>query len=372
MKFNIFQSHLIESLNNVASVIPSRSTATVLENILFELNDNNLKITGTDLEVYITTEVVPDKIEKQGSVAIPAKVLLEMIRSLPDIPIQFEIGDSNRVNITTDRGYYQITGISKENFPELPVFTEEKTIELKNIVLKRMFEKTIFAVSSEELRPALMGVFMQVMADELRMVATDGHRLSKIVDRSFSFDDAPKKMIIPPKAVQIAIKNLDEKGSTKITIDEHVICFNFDSTKLYTRLVEGEYPDYEKVIPRDNDKTLKVNKDLLMDSVKRVSLFSSSLTNQVRFSLSSDKLVIFSENTDTGGQAREELEAEYSDEEMEIGYNAQYIMDILRHIDSDDVTFNLKSPVRAAIVTPTTQLENEEFFMLIMPIKISS
>lgn len=372
MKFSILQSNLLEALQIVSGVVPTKSTTPILENILFDLEEENLKITGTDLEVSITTNVLSEDTDESGSVAVPAKVITEMIRSLPNIPVHFESDESNRVKITTDKGFYQVSGISKENFPEIPILTEERCVEVKNSMLRRMLSKTIFAVSSEELRPALMGVFMQIMADEFRMVATDGHRLSKIFDKSFRYDEEPVRMIIPPKAVQIALKNLDEESSTKLLIDENGFCFVFDKTTLYTRLVEGEYPDYERVIPRDNDKKMTVDKNLLIDSVKRVSLFSSALTHQIRFSLSPGKLIVCSEDVDIGGEGREELDADYNEDPMEIGYNAQYILDILRHIDTDNVVFHLKSPVRAALITPDSQREEEAFIMLIMPIKLSS
>ena len=372
MKFSILQSTILESLQTISAVVPTRSTTPVLENILFELDNEKLKITGTDLEISITTEVTPEEIEKPGAVALPAKVITEMMRSLPDIKVQFESDENHRINIRTDQGFYKVAGISKENFPEMPKFSDERTVEVSNKKLKRMFSKTIFAVSSEELRPALMGVFIQIMADEFRMVATDGHRLSKIVDKSFRFDDTPVRMIVPPKAVQIALKNLEEEGDTKLIIDDSGLCFILDKTTLYSRLVEGEYPDYERVIPRDNDKKLTVNKSLLIDSVKRVSLFSSALTHQIRLAISSGKLVVGSEDTDIGGEAREELTVEYAEDEMEIGYNAQYVQDILRHVDSEDVVLHLKSPVRATLITPVEQEEDEAFLMLIMPIKLSS
>lgn len=372
MKFTMLQSSLLEALQKVSGVVPARSTTPILENILFQVEDNKLRLTGTDLEVSITTEVDTESMETAGALALPARVITEMIRSLPDIPIHFEADHTNRVKITTDHGLYQVSGIGKDNFPERPSFSDERKVVVDSLLLARMFKKTLFAVSSEELRPALMGVFIQILPDEFRMVATDGHRLSKIVDRSFSSADTTAKMIVPPKAVQIAMKNLTEEGTTELTLDETGLRFDFGRTMLYTRLVEGEYPDYERVIPRDNEKQLTVDKNLLMASVKRVSLFSSALTHQIRFGIEPGKLVINSEDMDVGGEAREELAVDYSEEAMEIGYNAQYLMDILRHVDSDEAIFHLKSPVRAALVMPATQESNEDFIMLIMPIKLGS
>jgi DNA polymerase-3 subunit beta len=372
MKFTILQSRLLQGLQTVIGVVPTRSTTPVLENILFDLQENSLKLTATDLEISMTTEIAVEEQEEMGAIALPARVVTETIRSLPDIPVKFEMDGNNRVKISTDHGLYQIAGIPKENFPEMPSFSNEREIALQNKILNRMLSKTIFAVSSEELRPALMGVFMQIMSDELRMVATDGHRLSKIVDKSFRYDDSPIRMIIPPKAVQIGLKNLDDEGTTKLIIDDKGLCFVLDGTQLYTRLVEGEYPDYERVIPRDNEKKMNVDKKMLMASVKRVSLFSSALTHQVRFSLAPGQLVVCSEDLDIGGEAREELKVEYTDEPMEIGYNAQYLLDLLKNVDTDEAMFHLNNPVRAALVTPPEQNEEESFIMLIMPIKLST
>lgn len=372
MKFTILQSQLLSALQKVSGVVPAKSTTPALENILFEIQDQALQITGTDLEISLTTNTAVEKVDQPGSIALPSRVITEMIRSLPEMSIQFELDDNNRIKITTDQGVYQIAGISKENFPEVTKPSEERVIEIDSAKLSRMFSKTIFAVSSDELRPALMGVFMQITADEFRMVATDGHRLSKIVDKGFRYDQDPIKMIIPPKAIQIALKNIEEEGKTRMVVSDNGLSFMFDETVLYTRLVEGQYPDYERVIPKDNDKSILIERSLLMASVKRVSIFSSALTHQIRFSLSDGKLVIYSEDVDIGGEAREEMKIDYHEEEMEIGYNSQYIMDILKNINTDEVILKLKNPVSAALISPSSQKEEEDLLMLLMPIKLSS
>lgn len=372
MKFSILQEKLLKSLQIISSVVPVRSVTPVAENILFSVEGNTLQITGTDIEVSLRTRIDLEGDVKPGSVALPGKVITEIIRSLPNIPIKFEKDENDRVEIRTDKGVYNISGKIVDDYPDLPDLSEEKEIVLSNKKLKRMLSKTIFAVSSEELRPALMGVFLQIRKDELRMVATDGHRLSKIEDKDFSYYDEPVEMIIPPKAVQIAIKNIEDEGTTVVRFNKEGLIFNFKETVLYTRLVEGEYPDYERVIPRDNDKKMIIEKDLLTSSTKRVSIFSSSFTHQIRFSIKKGNLVIYSEDIDIGGEAREEIPVEYDDDEMEIGYNAEYILDILKHIEEDKVMFHLSSSTRAALVTPIEQKMNESFIMLIMPIKLNS
>lgn len=372
MKFSILQDTLWECLQKAVGVVPSRSTTPVLENLLFELDESNLRITGTDLEVWVTAETQPDSVEFTGSVAIPARVITEMIRSLPNILVHFEVDQTHKVKISTERGFYQISGISKENFPELPSLPSGKKFELDNGKLYRMFTKTIFAVSPDELRPALMGIFVQIFPQEFRMVATDGHRLSKIVDTGFKTEASLVEMIIPPKAIQLALKNLGSEGKTEMVVEEKkMVCFRFNRTTLYTRLVEGQYPDYERVIPKDNTIQLVVNKTELMATVKRVSLFSNTFTHQVRFLLEPNRLTVSSEDLDVGGEAKEELSAQYQAEPMEIGYNAYYIMDILKQIDTEDAIFYLKNATSAALISPAEQMPNESFEMLLMPIKLS-
>jgi len=372
MKFSILQETLWECLQKAVGVVPSRSSTPILENLLFELDKSSLRITGTDLEVWVTAETEPDTIESQGAVTLPARVITEMIRALPNIPIHFEMDETHKVKISTERGLYQISGISKENFPELPSLSSGKKFEVDNGKLSRMFTKTIFAVSPDELRPALMGIFVQIFPQEFRMVATDGHRLSKIVDTGFKTEASPVEMIIPPKAVQLALKNLGSEGKTQMTVEEKkMVCFQFNRTRLYTRLVEGQYPDYERVIPKDNTIQMVVNKTELMATVKRVALFSNAFTHQVRFVLQPNLLTVCSEDLEVGGEAKEELVAQYQAEPMEIGYNAYYILDILKQIDTEDAIFYLKNATSAALIAPAEQLPNESFEMLLMPIKLS-
>jgi DNA polymerase III subunit beta len=372
MKFTIAQETLFQCLQKVSGVVPAKSATPILENVFFELDDEFLKITGTDLEVSVTTQTTPEKIEKTGSVALPARVLIEMIRSMPNIIIRFEVDKNHKVKMTTDQGYYHISGISKDNFPDIPKSSSDTYFEMDNAKLHRMFSKTLFAVSADELRPALMGVYVQMMANEFRMVATDGHRLSKIIDRNFKSKQKPVNMIIPPKAAQLVVKNISGEGTTRLIVQEKMLCFVFSGTTLFTRLVDGQYPDYERVIPSDNKKLMTVDKNILVSTVKRVSLFSNAFTHQVRFSVSQNKLSVLSEDLDVGGEAKEELDVQYSEDAMEIGYNAMYVMDILKQIDTESATFHLKSPMNAALVTPVEQMPGEEFEMLLMPIKLSS
>jgi DNA polymerase-3 subunit beta len=305
-------------------------------------------------------------------VALPARVVIEMIHSLPKILIHFEVDKNHKVKMTTDQGYYQISGISKDSFPDIPKYSTDSFFEFENTKLHRMFSKTIFAVSADELRPALMGVFVQILPDEFRMVATDGHRLSKIVDKQFKSKNKPVNMIVPPKAVQLVLKNIASEGMTKMIVEEKMLCFIFDNTTLFTRLVEGQYPDYERVIPDDNTNLLTVDKDLLISTVKRVSLFSNAFTHQIRFSLGKNQMNVLSEDLDLGGEAKEELKVHYEADPIEIGYNAMYVVDILKQVDTESATFHLKTPMSAALVTPTEQLTGEHFEMLLMPIKLSS
>jgi DNA polymerase-3 subunit beta len=192
------------------------------------------------------------------------------------------------------------------------------------------------------------------------------------VDQTFKGKQKPVNLIIPPKAVQLVLKNISGEGKSKMVVEEKLLCFSFNNTTLFTRLVEGQYPDYERVIPSDNKFVLTVDKDLLQSSVKRVSLFSNAFTHQVRFSIGKNQLTVMSEDQDIGGEAKESLEARYAEDPLEIGYNAVYVLDLLKQIDTESVTFHLKTPMSAALVKPLDQQPGEQFEMLIMPIKLNA
>ena len=235
----------------------------------------------------------------------------------------------------------------------------------------RIINQTSFAVSSDELRPAMMGVLFQIKKGEIKTVATDGHRLVRMVSTAMPGVKAEREVIIPAKALNILSKSLEEKTSN-VSIDESHIVFTFGNTVLTSRLIEEKYPNYDSVIPGDNDKQLLANKNELLQSVRRIALYASSTTHQIRFSIKKNSLTIAAEDIDFGSEASEKLTCEYAGDSMEIGFNAGYIIDILSHIDTDEVVFLFSTPTRAGIVKPAKQRDGEDLLMLVMPVRLNA
>ncbi|MFQ5707923.1 MAG: DNA polymerase III subunit beta [bacterium] len=370
MKFKVNRKEFYQALQSIIGVVPLKTTVPILSDILLDLENNQLTLTGTDLEVSISTKITVQG-EVSGAVAIPAKVLYEIVRELPDIPMELQVDEENKVTLSTEKGLYRIAGEPHDDFPKISM---EKTLGYFTISgerLARMIEKTIFAVSADELRTTLMGVLLQITESDLRMVSTDGHRLVKIVNTDFHSPDFQIETIVPTKALNLMLKNNPDREDVKVEIGDDHIVFNLNNTTIFSKSIEGQFPNYERVIPVDNDRNLVVNKELLSSSVRRVAIFSNSITHQIRFSISANLVKIQSEDIEFGGEAREEIVAEYQGDDVEIGYNANYVLDVLRHLDSDEVIFKLKDSTSAGIITPVLQKENEEVLMLLMPIRLN-
>ncbi len=369
MEFKASQKELLGGLQRVSSLIQSRTALPILGSILFDLKGNELKLSATDLEISMETLVTVTGL-KDGKLVLPCRRMLEIIKELPDVPFTLNSGDGLRMEIVGDRGNYKISGEKAEEFPAIPKGTGKIKVELPAQRIKRIIEKTVFAVSVEELRIALTGVLFQFRENELAAVSTDGHRMVKILDQGLDFSGEPLDVIVPTKALHMVARNVEE-GSVKVLIDENHIVFKLDHTVIYSRLIEGKFPDYESVVPRNNDKRMRVGCSDLLNSVKRVAIFSNAATHQIKFEIADNKLKIFTEDPDVGSEANEELGVDYQGEPLTIGYNAIYVMDILSHLDPDDVVFELGSSTGAGIVRPVTQAEKEDLMMLVMPVKLT-
>ncbi len=371
MKFTVETGDLLKALLRTNNVVPSKSTLPILENILFELDENSLTITATDLEVTISVSLIV-KGNTNGKIAVPAKRLMETVRSLSETPILFTADTANnKVKMITATGEYRLTGEISSEFPTVPEFKEGEQIIFENQMFRRLIQKSVFAVSSDELRPAMMGVLLQIKPQEVCAAATDGHRLVRMITKKISGGKQTQDVVIPVKALNLIAK-FAEDGATSISLNESHIRFSFENTVLISRIIQEKYPNYESVIPLENDKKLIVGKEQLIASVRRVALYSSSTTHQIRFQVQKEELKISAEDIDFGGEAHEKIPCDYSSDELEIGFNANYVIDLLAHTDSDEVLFTFSNPTRAAIVQPLTQRESEDILMLVMPIRLNS
>jgi DNA polymerase III subunit beta len=371
MKFTVSTSDLQRILAKLAGVIPSKSTMPILETLLFELTNNALSITATDLVVSSTIQLDVTGTE-DGTIAIPAKRLVDTMRSLPDTGVTFVIDmTTNKIKLSTTNGEYALTGEAAKEYPVVPPFKGSSEVTIESSALRKLVHRTAFAVSTDELRPAMMGILIQASGPEIRAVATDGHRLARASYKTDIPARLGKDVIIPAKAMAILAKAV-ESGSCTVGISDTHIRFVYDHSVLVSRIIEETYPNYESVIPQDNAKIAIVNRDQVIASIRRVSLYASMTTHQVKLELGANSLKLSAQDVDFGGEATETLPCEYNGDALEIGFNAVYLSDILSHLDTERVMMKFSTPTRAGIVVPAEESQHESTVMLIMPVRLNS
>lgn len=371
MRFTTSSGDLQKVLSTIGGVIPSKSTLPIIENFLFEVSKDQLKISATDLD---TSMIMTMKIKgsSDGKIAIPAKRLTETIRSLPNTEVVFTASmENNKISLSTANGEYKLTGESSENYPTIPAFKGSSEMTISDEILARLIHNTSFAVSSDELRPAMMGILFQIKKNEIRAVATDGHRLVRIVTTGLTATTGEKDIIIPAKALNLVLKSIGGAESVISFSDTHAM-FSRNNVTLISRIIEEKYPNYESVIPLDNEKTLTIDKNELLASVRRTALYASSTTHQVRFTLKKNSVVISAEDIDFGSEAKETIACDYAADPLEIGFNSAYVIDILSHVDANEVMMLFSSPTRASIIKPVNQRNGENVLMLVMPVRLNT
>jgi DNA polymerase-3 subunit beta len=372
MKFTASTQDLQKALNKLGGVIPAKSTLPILENILFDLLNNTLTLTATDMDISLTMSITVQG-EEDGKIAVPAKRLMDTVRALDEksSPVFAADTTTNKIVITTENGQYGLTGEAAKEFPAVPPFKATDEIQLPVGVLRKIISRTAFAVSTDELRPAMMGVLVQSKGSDLRAVATDGHRLVKVIHKLNVPGGFKKDIIIPAKALNVVARSA-ETGDISIALNDTHIKFGFESTSLVSRLVDETYPNYESVIPADNDRAMKVDRNALIASIRRVSLYSSATTHQVRFDIGKASIAISAQDLDFGGEAKESIACDFKGDKLEIGFNSNYVLDMLTHLDAEKVTFKFSSPTRAGIIAPDGGSENEDITMLVMPVRLTA
>jgi DNA polymerase III subunit beta len=369
MKFSVSSGDLVKGLSAVIGAVPAKATMPILETVLFEVENGKVRLCATDLEVAIV-EYVDADVTSEGAVAVPARRLLETLRQLPDIPVLFEVDEKGNVKFKTDKGSYKLAGDKAADFPAVPTLEDAQVIKTSTDSLIRAIQKTSFAVSTDDLRPAMMGVYFQLGTEESRVVATDGHRLVRLIKRDLLAQE-PASFIVPQKSLQLVQKAL-HGVDCELSISRQHVRFRSGSTMVITRLINETYPNYESVIPRENDKEMKASRDMMLATVRRVSIFSSSSTRQIRMQMRANELIIAAEDIDMSSEARESMACEYDDPDMEIGFNARYLSDVLGNIDDPEVLFEFSTPNRAGIVRPSVQDEDEDMLMLVMPVMLNT
>jgi DNA polymerase-3 subunit beta len=368
MRLTISREKLQEGLNAVTASIPGKTTLPVLANILVETTDRGIKLSGTDLDIAVSTEVAAD-VETPGAVTIPAKKLSEIARELPPAPVKIAAIGEQRITLECGRSRFKLLGLPRDEFPTFPAVKFDESWRIRSGDLQKLISHTAFAVSTEESRPILNGVLWELRPDRMSMVATNGHRLAKM-DVPIMSDSAPSNdLIVPPKALEQVRRLFPAEEELEIGRGENHIGFRSPFTAVYTRLIEGPYPNYEQVIPKDNDRVAIADKASLVSALKRMSVVASDQTHRIRLSFNAGMLK-FSVQTPDLGEAQDELPIRFSGDQLDIGFNASYLLEILRYIPTDDVRITLKAPERAATLEPEGWTDPASYLCLVMPLRL--
>jgi DNA polymerase-3 subunit beta len=383
MKISVNRNELWQGIDTVLDAVPSKPALPVLANILLVAEDNVLTLSATDLDLSIRTQV-PATVEQKGKITVPARTFAEIAREWPEAELSIVV-ENDRLSLSgnlgdaeSGQGAYTLSGMAADEFPSMPTSLEGVSVsfgdsdDLDAKLLLGMINKTSFAVSKDDTRPVLNGVLWRIDSEGMEMVATDGSRLAcyrRVLNLQVAAD-SEASVIIPPQALTQMGKLLNGyDGLVEVTLGETQLLLSTGQTHLLSRLIEGPYVDYTQVIPKENDNNLRVDIDRLLPTVRRVSILSSSYTRQVRLKLDSSSIELSAASPEIGGEAREVIPATFDGEAMEIGYNAQFLMEILRKMDSQGVRFELNNNVTAALLKPDEAQEGEDYFCLLMPLR---
>lgn len=374
MKFIVSSTLLLKNLQSISGVLSTNNTMPILDDFLFEVKENELEITVSDLETTMQVSVGMNESEGTGSIAIPARILLDTLKTFADIPITFDINlEDSSIELSTDEGKFKLSGHKADEYPQLPSIEEAEEFEISSANLGTAINKTIFATGIDELRPAITGVLCELNQEDITFVATDAHKLVRY--RRMDTTPGTETSFIIPKKPLNQMKSIlgagDEDESVKVKFNETNAFFHFNNVNVICRLIEGKYPSYDAVIPKDNNNTLVVERQTLLNSIKRVSIFANQSTHQVRFHITGQELVLSAEDVDFSNEAKERLSCTYDGEDMEIGFNSRFIIEMLNNLSTDEAIFSLSTPERAGLITPSEQDEEEDILMLIMPVMLN-
>jgi DNA polymerase III subunit beta len=372
MKFIVSSAALLKELNHINGVITTNPVVPILENFLFEIESGKLIITASDLQTSMVTELDVEA-KDNGSIAVPAKILLETLKNLPEQPVTFSIDeDTYSIEISSDNGRYKLAGENSTDFPKIPEVTDGYTVDISTDALASAINNSIFATSNDELRPAMTGVYINLSETNTTFVATDGHRLIRY-RRIDVASDSEHAIIIPRKALNL-LKTTLPAENTNVTIEFNMAnaFFHFNNIKMICRLIDERFPDYENVIPVNNDNHMSINRLEFLNSLKRISIYANKTTNQVRLKITGSELQVSAEDLDFSNEANERLSCEHDGEDIEIGFNARFMMEMLNNLDSKEITLQLSEPNRAGLIVPKVQGDNEDILMLVMPVMLSN
>ena len=372
MKFIVSSSYLLKQLQVLGSVINNSNTLPILDNFLFELDHKNLSVSASDLETTMSATLEIDSTSK-GSVAVPAKLLLDILKTFPEQPLTFTVEENSTIEISSNSGKYAIAYAPGEEFPKSVNLDNPSSTVVASDVLATAISKTIFAAGNDDLRPVMSGVFFQFSPEGLIFVATDAHKLVKYARTDVTASQVAD-FIMPKKPLNI-LKGILGTSDSDVVIEynDSNATFSFDSYVLTCRLIDGKYPNYEAVIPKENPNKLIINRVLLLNSVRRVAIFSNKTTHQIRLKIAGAELNISAEDIDYSNKAEERLTCDYQGDDMQIGFNSRFLSEMLTNLTSDEIMLEMSMPNRAGILTPIDGLdEGETVTMLVMPVMLNN
>lgn len=371
MKFIISTSQLLNHLQVIGGVISSNNVLPILEDFLFNIEDGRLSISASDLENSMST-VTDVESKDNGKVAIPAKILLETLKTLADQPLIFNVDDNTHaITINTDNGTFKLSGENPDDFPKIPIPEDYESLHVPAHILSFGINKTLFAVSNDELRPAMTGVYVQMGSEGLSFVSTDAHKLVRYTRKDLT-NAKEANFILPKKALNLLKNTLPGDDSiVNILHNSSNAFFEFGDIKLICRLIDAKYPDYNAVIPRENNNELHIGRMELQNTLKRISIFSNKTTHQVVLGIKSNQLKVSAQDIDFSNEAHETLACSYTGEDMDIGFNAKFMTEMLSTLPGDEVVLKLSTPSRAGIILPELPDANDDLLMLVMPVMIN-
>jgi DNA polymerase-3 subunit beta len=371
MKFIVSSSALLKHLQQISGVINANTVLPILEDFLFDIQKNKLTVVATDLETVMKVELDIEA-KDSGKVCIPAKILMDSLKNIPDQPLTFTIEKNFAIEITSDNGKYKVMGENPDNFPKEPVADDATEFSMSSSALVTAINKTLFSVSNDDLRPAMTGVYFELDKESLNFVATDAHRLVRYRRKEVKSSRADS-FIVPKKPLNLLKSALpDNDDELKISYNgNHLFVFH-GTTQLVCRLIDARFPDYKVVIPTDNPYTMVVNRTDFQNALRRVSVFSNKSTNQVALSISGSELQLASQDVDFSFEGNERMRCQYEGEDMQIAFNAKFLIEMLNATGSSEVKMELSTPTKAGIIKPVEQDEEEDQLMLVMPLMLNN
>ncbi len=371
MNFIVSSATLLRHLQNISGVLNTSNTLPILDNFLFSLKGNKLTVSATDLETTMTTSLDVQS-EEDSAVAVPAKLVLDVLKSLPDQPCTFKVNRENhQIEIAYDNGKSKMSGYNGDEFPKLPNIENPSTIKISGEVVSNAINRTLFAAGNDDLRPAMSGVYCQFSGNEIVFVATDAHKLVRYKRTDVKSSDS-SDFILPKKPLNMLKANLTGDEEITLEYNQSNAVFTFNDLVLVCRLIDGKYPNYEAVIPKENPNVLTIDRMQFLNSIKRVSIFANKTTHQIKLKLAGSELSLSAEDADFSNASNERLTCNYNGDDLEIGFNSRFIVEMLNNLDSDEVQLAMSEPSRAGILTPMTKTtENEDVLMLVMPVMLN-